>query len=55
MTLRTVALIALAVFLILFGLMSVTNLVVNHMAEICGFAALIAGILIGIWAFRQSP
>lgn len=55
MSLRTVALIALAVFLVLYGLMSVTNIAINHMGEICGFAALVAGILIFIWGIRQGP
>lgn len=55
MSLRTVALVALAVFLVLYGLMTVTNVVINHMGEICGFAAIVAGILIGIWGVRQSP
>lgn len=43
--LRTVAFIALAVFLILYGLMTVTNVKVEYMATICGFAALVAGVL----------
>ncbi len=53
--LRTIAFIALAVFLILYGLMTVTNITVAYMGVICGFAALVAGILWLILAIKQSP
>jgi uncharacterized membrane protein HdeD (DUF308 family) len=52
--LRTVAVIALAVFLILYGLMAVTNVAVAYMGAICGFAALVAGILWLILGVRQT-
>lgn len=55
MSLRTVALIALAVFLVLYGLMTVSNIRVDYMPTICGFSALVAGILIFVWGLRQSP
>lgn len=53
--LRTVAFIALAVFLILYGLMTVSNIAVVHMATICGFAAIIAGSLWLVLGLRQTP
>ncbi len=55
MSLRSIAYIALAVFLLLYGLMSVTNFNVNHMAEICGFSALVAGVLMFIVGVKQGP
>ncbi len=54
MTLRSIAYIALAIFCLLYGLMSVTSITVKYMADICGFAALIAGILMFILGIRQS-
>lgn len=53
--LRTVAFIALAVFLLLYGLMAVTNVTVAYMAVLCGFAALVAGVLMLVLAIRQTP
>ncbi len=52
--LRTAASIALAVFLLLYGLGAVTNVAVAHMAVICGFAALVAGVLWLVMGLRQT-
>ena len=53
--LRTVAFIALAIFLLLYGLMTVTNITVAYMATLCGFAALVAGVLVLVLGLRQVP
>ena len=53
--LRTIAFVALAVFLVLYGLLSVTNVKVEFMATICGFAALVAGVLWFVLAVKQGP
>lgn len=53
--LRLIAYIALAVFLVLYGLMTVTNVKVEYMGTICGFAALVAGILWAVLAFKSVP
>lgn len=53
--LRTVAFIALAIFLLLYGLAAVTNVAVAHMAVLCGFAALVAGVLWLVLGLRQTP
>jgi hypothetical protein len=52
--LRIIAFIALAVFLVLYGLAAVTNIAVVHMTTVAGFAALVAGILIFILAVRRE-
>ena len=43
---------ALAVFLVLFGLFSVTTIKVDWGPTIMGFAALVAGIVCGVKACR---
>lgn len=53
--LRLVAFISLAIFLILYGLGAVTNLKIEYMATLCGFAALVAGILWFVLAIKQAP
>ncbi len=54
MSLRAIAYIALAVFLVLYGLMTVSNIRVEYMASICGFAALVAGVLMFVVGVRTS-
>jgi len=54
MSLSSISYIALAVFLVLYGLMSVTNIQVAQMAVICGFAALVAGIFMFILGVRRT-
>ncbi len=54
MTLRIVTYIALAIFLVLYGLMAVTNFKAEFMASICGYAALAAGILVFVLAVRKD-
>ncbi len=51
---RSFAYFALAVFLVLYGLMAVTNVRVAEMATITGLAALLAGILLVILAVRKE-
>ena len=49
---RTIACIALAVFLLLFGLFAVTNVDITWGKPIMGFAAIVAGICWGVVGFR---
>lgn len=43
---------ALAVFFILFGLLSVTNIAVDWSKPLMGFAALVAGVVCAVRAAR---
>jgi hypothetical protein len=52
---RLFAYIALAIFLVLYGLLAVSNIRVQFMDVICGLAALTAGILFGVLAVRDTP
>jgi hypothetical protein len=55
MTLRVVAYVMLAVFLLLYGLAAVTNFQVAFMGVLTGLAALAAGILFVVLAVRGGP
>lgn len=52
MSLDRLVLCCLAVFFVLYGLFAVTNLRVEWGPTLMGFAALLAGIVCGIRAFR---
>lgn len=54
MSIRAVFYILLAVFLVLYGLFAVTNVRVEWGPALLGFAALAAGILAAVCAFRES-
>lgn len=51
-TFDKVTLIALAVWSLLFGLFAVTNVVITWGRPLCGFAALVLGVICTIRAFR---
>lgn len=51
-TVKIIAFLCLAIFLILYGLAAVTNFRMEAMATVTGLAALVAGILFGILAVR---
>ncbi len=53
--LRILAYLALALFLVLYGLMAVTNFRVAEMATITGLSALLAGVLFVILVVRKEP
>jgi hypothetical protein len=51
---RIVALILLAIFLVLYGLMAVTNVTIALMSTLVGLSALAAGVLIIVAVARRE-